>query len=145
MNSGKCLKVFSAHFGLVTAVNFNRNSFLIILSNFDGLCWIWDASTGHCIKTLIDNENPPFSFVNFSPNGKFILVGTLVNTLMLIGLHFQYHLEIVVLERVVGQGFASVQVNGSWQLSHTASAEALMYMTKIFTSRLYLHYGIHLH
>ncbi|KAL7251540.1 hypothetical protein ACSBR1_013388 [Camellia fascicularis] len=61
---------------------------------------------------------------------------------MLIGLHFQYHLEIVVLERVVGQGFASVQVNGPWQLSHTASAEALMYMTKIFTSRLYLHYGI---
>ncbi|GMP60192.1 hypothetical protein CsSME_00023168 [Camellia sinensis var. sinensis] len=48
-----CLKVFSAHFGLVTAVNFNRNSFLIILSNFDGLCWIWDASTGHCIKTLM--------------------------------------------------------------------------------------------
>ncbi|KAI7981614.1 hypothetical protein LOK49_Contig26G00005 [Camellia lanceoleosa] len=26
------------------------------------------------------------------------------------------------------------------QLSHTASAEALMYMTKIFTSRLYLRY-----
>ncbi|CAL5384433.1 unnamed protein product [Camellia sinensis] len=58
---------------------------------------------------------------------------------MLIGLHFQYHLEIVVLERVVGQGFASVQINGPWlQLLHTASAEALMYMTKIFTSRLYV-------
>ncbi|KAF5945861.1 hypothetical protein HYC85_016089 [Camellia sinensis] len=66
-----------------------------------------------------------------------ILTGSL-SLSMLIGLHFQYHLEIVVLERVVGQGFASVQVNGSWQLSHTASAEALMYMTKIFTSRLYL-------
>ncbi|KAL7259723.1 hypothetical protein ACSBR1_005575 [Camellia fascicularis] len=82
LNSGKCLKVFPTHFSFVTAVNFNRNSFLIVLSNYDGLCWIWEASTGHCIKTLIDDENPPFSFVNFSPNGKFILIGTLDNTLV---------------------------------------------------------------
>lgn len=35
------------------------------------------------MKTLIDDENPPVSFVKFSPNGKFILVGTLDNTLRL--------------------------------------------------------------
>ncbi|KAJ8567393.1 hypothetical protein K7X08_019601 [Anisodus acutangulus] len=38
---------------------------------------------GHCMKTIIDDENPPVSFVKFSPNGKFILVGTLDNTLRL--------------------------------------------------------------
>lgn len=35
------------------------------------------------MKTLIDDENPPVSFVKFSPNGKFLLVGTLDNTLRL--------------------------------------------------------------
>ncbi|KAI3798944.1 hypothetical protein L1987_34229 [Smallanthus sonchifolius] len=35
------------------------------------------------MKTLIDDENPPVSYVKFSPNGKFILVGTLDSTLRL--------------------------------------------------------------
>ncbi|KAL8193728.1 hypothetical protein R6Q57_026420 [Mikania cordata] len=47
---------------------------------------IWDASTGDCVKTLIDDENPPVSFLKFSPNGKFILVGTLDSTLAITGL-----------------------------------------------------------
>ncbi|PWA79336.1 transducin/WD40 repeat-like superfamily protein [Artemisia annua] len=67
----------------VTAVNFNRDGSLIVSSSYDGLCRIWDANTGHCVKTLIDDENPPVSFVKFSPNGKFILVGTLDGTLRL--------------------------------------------------------------
>ncbi|KHN03371.1 WD repeat-containing protein 5 [Glycine soja] len=55
----------------------------LAFSSYDGLCRIWDASTGHCMKTLIDDDNPPVSFVKFSPNAKFILVGTLDNTLRL--------------------------------------------------------------
>lgn len=39
-----------------------------------------------------------------------------LNVQMLTRLRFQYCLEIVVLERVVGQGSASVQVNGPWYL-----------------------------
>ncbi|XLR32959.1 hypothetical protein S83_060859, partial [Arachis hypogaea] len=75
--SGKCLKVLLAHSDPVTAIDFNRDGSHIVSSR------IWDASTGHCMKTLIDDENPPVSFVKFSPNGKFILVGTLDNTLRL--------------------------------------------------------------
>ena len=41
------------------------------------------------MKTLIDDENPPVSFVKFSPNGKFILVGTLDNTLVIFN-RFQF-------------------------------------------------------
>ncbi|KAK6151095.1 hypothetical protein DH2020_016027 [Rehmannia glutinosa] len=81
VKSGKCLKVLPAHSDPVTAVNFNLDGSLIVSSSYDGLCRIWDASTGHCMKTLIDDEHPPVSFVKFSPNGKFILVGTLDNTL----------------------------------------------------------------
>lgn len=82
VKTGKCLKVLPAHSDPVTAVNFNRDGTLIVSSSYDGLCRIWDASTGHCMKTLIDDENPPVSFVKFSPNGKFILVGTLDSTLV---------------------------------------------------------------
>ncbi|KAH9620574.1 hypothetical protein KSS87_015801 [Heliosperma pusillum] len=83
VKSGKCLKVLPAHSDPVTAVDFNRDGSMIVSSSYDGLCRIWDASTGHCVKTLIDDENPPVSFVRFSPNGKFLLVGTLDNTLIL--------------------------------------------------------------
>lgn len=44
---------------------------------------IWDTASGQCLKTLIDDENPPVSFVKFSPNGKYILAATLDNTLKL--------------------------------------------------------------
>ncbi|VEN36406.1 unnamed protein product [Callosobruchus maculatus] len=44
---------------------------------------IWDTASGQCLKTLIDNDNPPVSFVKFSPNGKYILAATLDNTLKL--------------------------------------------------------------
>lgn len=44
---------------------------------------IWDTASGQCLKTLIDNDNPPVSFVKFSPNGKYILAATLDNTLEL--------------------------------------------------------------
>lgn len=38
---------------------------------------IWDTTTGKCLKTLVDEDNPPVSFVKFSPNGKYILAATL--------------------------------------------------------------------
>ena len=45
---------------------------------------MWDTATGQCLKTLIcDENNPPVSFVQFSPNGKYILAATLDNTLRL--------------------------------------------------------------
>lgn len=82
VKSAKCLKVLPAHSDPVTAVDFNRDGSLIVSSSYDGLCRIWDAATGHCMKTLIDDENPPVSYVKFSPNAKFLLVGTLDNTLV---------------------------------------------------------------
>ncbi|CDY08160.1 BnaA06g15660D [Brassica napus] len=44
--------------------------------------WISIATGRLLFRTLIDDENPPVSFVRFSPNGKFILVGTHDNTLV---------------------------------------------------------------
>jgi COMPASS component SWD3 len=54
-----------------------------VSGSYDGLCRIWDAASGQCLKTLVGVDNPPVSFVKFSPNGKYILTATLDNTLKL--------------------------------------------------------------
>ncbi|XP_045230175.1 WD repeat-containing protein 5 isoform X3 [Macaca fascicularis] len=105
VKTGKCLKTLPAHSDPVSAVHFNRDGSLIVSSSYDGLCRIWDTASGQCLKTLIvcvtglrerrrqvpgearrprgDDDNPPVSFVKFSPNGKYILAATLDNTLKL--------------------------------------------------------------
>uniref|UniRef100_A0A7N8XE66 WD repeat-containing protein 5-like n=1 Tax=Mastacembelus armatus TaxID=205130 RepID=A0A7N8XE66_9TELE len=77
VKTGKCLKTLPAHSDPVSAVHFNRDGSLIVSSSYDGLCRIWDTASGQCLKTLIDDDNPPVSFVKFSPNGKYILAATL--------------------------------------------------------------------
>ncbi|CAI8610622.1 unnamed protein product [Vicia faba] len=97
VKTGKCLKVIPAHSDPVTAVDFNRDGSLIVSSSYDGLCRIWDASTGHCMKTLIDDETPPVSYVKFSPNAKFILVGTLDNNLVTSLLSHRLNFDFVII------------------------------------------------
>ncbi|KAL8246960.1 hypothetical protein R6Q59_008176 [Mikania micrantha] len=65
--------------------NLRRLIFIATASDDKTDLAIWDASTGGCVKTLIDGENPPVGFVKLSSNGKFILVGTLDSTL---GIHW---------------------------------------------------------
>ena len=70
----------------VTSVHFNRDGSLIVSGSHDGSCKIWDSSSGTLLKTLIDDKVPAVSFAKFSPNGKFILVATLNDTLVSFGL-----------------------------------------------------------
>lgn len=70
----------------VTSVHFNRDGSLIVSGSHDGSCKIWDTNAGALLKTLIDDKLPAVSFARFSPNGKFILVATLNNTL--VSFHF---------------------------------------------------------
>ncbi|XP_074568739.1 LOW QUALITY PROTEIN: uncharacterized protein LOC141825250 [Curcuma longa] len=80
VKSGKC----PAHSEPVTAVDFDRDGSLLVSSScYDGLCRIWDSATGRCMKTLIDDDGSPVSYVQFSPNGKFVLASTLDSTLRL--------------------------------------------------------------
>lgn len=82
VKTGKCTRVIRAHSMPVTSVHFNRDGSLIVSGSHDGTCKIWDAGEGACLKTLIDDKDPAVSFAKFSPNGKFILVGTLDSTLV---------------------------------------------------------------
>uniref|UniRef100_A0A7N5ZXL1 WDR5-like beta-propeller domain-containing protein n=1 Tax=Anabas testudineus TaxID=64144 RepID=A0A7N5ZXL1_ANATE len=80
VKTGKCLKTLPAHSDPVSAVHFNRDGSLIVSSSYD-------AFTTVCVLTvlllMLDDDNPPVSFVKFSPNGKYILAATLDNTLKL--------------------------------------------------------------
>nr|CAG8521297.1 3044_t:CDS:2 [Entrophospora candida] len=71
--NGTCLRIMSAHSDPVSGVHFNHDGTLIASCSYDG----------QCLKTLIVDDNPPVSFVKFSPNGKYILASTLDNTLRL--------------------------------------------------------------
>ncbi|XP_031373778.1 COMPASS-like H3K4 histone methylase component WDR5B isoform X1 [Punica granatum] len=79
--TGRCLNVIKAHSMPLTSVHFNRDGSLIVSGSHDGSCKIWDTQNGTLLKTLIDDKVPAVSFAKFSPNGKFILVATLNNTL----------------------------------------------------------------
>ncbi|WOL08072.1 COMPASS-like H3K4 histone methylase component WDR5B [Canna indica] len=83
VKSGKCIKKIDAHDDAVTSVHFIRDGSIIVSGSHDGSCKIWDASSGACLKVLIDDKTPAVSFAKFSPNGKFILIATLDDTLKL--------------------------------------------------------------
>ncbi|KAE9460599.1 hypothetical protein C3L33_07487, partial [Rhododendron williamsianum] len=96
--SKDCVKTLKGHTDFVFCVNFNPQSDLIVSGSFDETVRVWDVKTGRCLhairahsmpvtsgtwlKNLFD-EATAVSFAKFSPNGKFILVATLDNSLKL--------------------------------------------------------------
>jgi len=80
---GKSLKVLPAHSDPVTAVSFSHDGTLIVSCAMDGLIRIWDADSGQCLKTLVDDDNPMCSHVLFSPNSRYVLASTQDSTIRL--------------------------------------------------------------
>ncbi|XP_062186731.1 COMPASS-like H3K4 histone methylase component WDR5B, partial [Phragmites australis] len=83
VKSDRCTRAIDAHSEPVTSVHFIGDGSIIVSGSHDGSCKIWDAKTGACLKTVIDDKKPAVSFSMFSPNGKFILVATLDDSLKL--------------------------------------------------------------
>ena len=83
VRSGECVSTLPAHSDPVTAVSFNRDGSCVVSASHDGLIRIWDVCTGECLKTIFASGNPPVSHVTYSPNGKYVLAGTLDSTLRL--------------------------------------------------------------
>ena len=83
VRSGECVSTLPAHSDPVTAVSFNRDGTCVVSASHDGLIRIWDVSTGECLKTIFASGNPPVSHVTYSPNGKYVLAGTLDSKLRL--------------------------------------------------------------
>jgi COMPASS component SWD3 len=83
VRSGECVSTLPAHSDPVTAVSFNRDGTCLVSASHDGLIRIWDVCTGECLKTIVAQGNPPVSHATYSPNGKFVLAGTLDSSLRL--------------------------------------------------------------
>ncbi|KAM9095450.1 WD repeat-containing protein 5-like [Sarcophilus harrisii] len=83
VKTGRCLKCFTAHADPVTAVHSNWKGSLLVSSSYDGFCRIWDIEACEYVRTISCDKNPPVSFVKFTPNGEYILIATLDNTLKL--------------------------------------------------------------
>lgn len=56
---------------------------MVASSSYDGLIRFWDITTGHCLRSLIDDKAPCVSAVRFTANGKFVLAATLDSTVRL--------------------------------------------------------------
>lgn len=83
VRNGDCVATLPAHSDPVSAVAFNRDGTCIVSASHDGLIRIWDVCTGECLKTIVAAGNPPVSHVTYSPNGRYVLAGTLDSTLRL--------------------------------------------------------------
>lgn len=76
VRSGRCLKAIAAHADPVTGVSFGPDGSLLVSSSYDGLMYcfahvatwtfdifdcrrVWDTFTGRCLKTIVDDDNPP--------------------------------------------------------------------------------------
>ncbi|GJS79826.1 14-3-3-like protein GF14 iota [Tanacetum coccineum] len=131
VKTDKCLKVLPAHSDPVTAVNFNRDGSLIVSSSYDGLCRIWDANMGHYVKTLIDDENPPVSFVKFSHNATLnlnIFMGRYTESE---GFHEVKNEESVIMEEEDENGSVSLVESTSVIMSNEKERENHVYMAKL--------------
>ena len=50
---------------------------MILSSSYDGLVRLWDLDTGRCLRTIIDEPNPPVAIGRFTPNSRYIVIGVM--------------------------------------------------------------------
>ena len=73
----RAYKEIAAHGDPITSVDFSHDGTVLVTGSYDGLIRIWDVERGHCLKTIVDNDNPPVTFACFLANSKYILAATL--------------------------------------------------------------------
>lgn len=91
LSSGQSLKTLAAHSDPISCVCLTPDDTLVVSASYDGLMRLFDIETGQCLKTLVYNSsthgtatastndvvNFPISYVNVTPNGKYILSSSL--------------------------------------------------------------------
>lgn len=87
--SGKRLQTVRAHTDKMVAAHFNPDGSKFVTAGFDGLVRVWDTASGALLRNfLVATQEipccfaksaplpPPRSFARWSPNGKYLLVGS---------------------------------------------------------------------
>lgn len=83
VRSARVMRQLPAHSDPVSGVDFVRDGTMVCSCASDGLIRIWDAGTGQCLKTLVDEDRKPVTAVRFSPNGSYVLAWTLDSSIRL--------------------------------------------------------------
>lgn len=87
VRSGRVMRSLPAHSDPVGGVDFTRDGTMVVSCAGDGLIRIWDAGTGQCLRTLVDEGRKSVTSVRFTPNGKFVLAWTLDDCVRLWNYH----------------------------------------------------------
>eukprot|EP01126_Amoeba_proteus_P048358 TRINITY_DN5586_c0_g2_i4.p1 TRINITY_DN5586_c0_g2~~TRINITY_DN5586_c0_g2_i4.p1 ORF type:complete len:481 (-),score=152.33 TRINITY_DN5586_c0_g2_i4:132-1574(-) len=81
LSSGCCKSLLYAHDDVVVSAQFDGNGAHLVTAGFDGVVRIWEVKTRKLIKCLpVTSPDIPVCFANWSPNSKFILVGSFDGT-----------------------------------------------------------------
>ena len=67
----------TAHSDPVTSVSYACDGSLLLSSGYDGLCRLWDAVSGQCLKTLVHDDGEPIGSASFCPNALFLVTSSL--------------------------------------------------------------------
>jgi WD40 repeat protein len=76
----KCIKILNGHLNEVRSVVYSPDGLNIASASFDKTIKLWNAETGACLHTLVNDSNGLYSVV-FSPNGQYIASGSLDKSL----------------------------------------------------------------
>jgi len=77
----RCIHRIQAHSDSIVSSNFNIDGNLLVTAGFDGYVRVWDVDTGNCRNSfLISDALTPVCFARWSPNGRYILVGSFDGT-----------------------------------------------------------------
>ena len=73
VRSGSVMRKLPAHSDPVGGVDFVGDGSMVCSCSTDGLIRIWDAGTGQCLRTLVDEDRKGVTGVRFVPNGRYVL------------------------------------------------------------------------
>jgi len=77
VNKRRCIHRIQAHMDNVVSSHFNYEGDKLVTGGFDGWIRIWDVDTGNLVNDfLVKDQVTPVCFARWSPNGKYILVGS---------------------------------------------------------------------
>ncbi|TMW63775.1 hypothetical protein Poli38472_002716 [Pythium oligandrum] len=83
LRSGKCLVDLTVHQEPVSCVDFNCDGTLLATASYDGLVRVWDVATMQCLREIILDPSVPVTQARFTPNSRYLLVGSLDHQLAL--------------------------------------------------------------
>ena len=87
MHTGKMIRVIPGHSDPVISLDFSSDLTRPVLASasLDGICRLWSTATGECHRSMVSSENPlpPLTFAKFTPNNKYVLIGSLDGKLRL--------------------------------------------------------------